>query len=236
MNPISEVFKCDCMEYMKDVPDKFFDLSIVDPPYGIGISKNETIGRRKKDKVLTNYKSKYWDNKQPEKHYFDELFRISKNCIIWGANYFTQYIPTSSSWIVWDKNISPNLTFSQFELAYTSYKYGGKIIKINRSKWCNCVSNNDRLAKINQKIHPTQKPVELYGLILKKYAKEGDKIFDSHLGSQSSRIAAYKLGFDFWGCELDPDYFKSGCERFEKECNGIITLENGKTITQQSLF
>lgn len=224
MNPISEVYNIDCMDFMRDKSDKFFDLAVVDPPYGINAEQGTNRASRKqfKDKVYG------WDNTPPNIEYFTELQRVSKNQIIWGANYFIELIPnaTSKSWLVWDKK-NPGRCFADAELAWCSNIDNVRIIDLKRVQELNKQDGG--------KIHPTQKPITLYSWILKNYAKPGQKILDTHLGSQSSRIAAYKLGFDFWGCELDPEYFREGCERFEKEINGIIKV-NGVTIQQTKLF
>lgn len=218
--PISEVYNVDCMEYMKSIPDKFFDLAVVDPPYGINI--NVSIGRRKGDKH-SGRKKAIWDSKYPDKCYFNELFRISKNQIIWGANYMISQIPYDSScWLMWDKKFSDEVSFSQYELAWTSFKSTCK--KFDKSP-----------TSSKRKFHPTQKPVDLYAWILKYYAKEGDKILDTHLGSGSSRIAAYKLGFDFYATEIDKEYFDAQEERFRCECFGEIKTEKG-TLVQTNLF
>ena len=183
LNPKSEAYNIDCMEYMKNIPDKYFDLAIVDPPYGIKINNN--MGRRAGDKK-SSYKKIEWDNNIPSKKYFEELFRISKNQIIWGANYFN--MPPTKCFIVWRKpQISEGVSFSMLEYAWTSFNSTSK-------EWIGISNEANR-------IHPTQKPVVLYAWLLNKYAKQGDKILDTHLGSGSSRIAAYKLGFDFVGCE-----------------------------------
>ena len=197
---ISEVHNIDCVEYMKTLPDNYFDLAIVDPPYGIG----EADGRcrtRKKHNNRVKHTKKNWDTERPSAEYWRQLFRVSKNQIVWGANYFTEYLPASMGWIFWDKKIGGD--FSDGELAYTSFNRALKMV----TKW----SGNNGIPRI----HPTQKPVALYKWLLKNYAKPGDKIFDSHMGSQSSRLAAWDMGFDYWGCELDPDYFQQGCKRFD---------------------
>jgi site-specific DNA-methyltransferase (adenine-specific) len=197
--PISETYNIDCNEFMATCKDKQFDLAIVDPPYGININHN--MGRRKGDKK-SNYKPAVWDNKPPDKSYFIELERISKNQIIWGANHFISLWPYDSPcWILWDKKFSDEVTFAQFELAWTSFDSTCKKF--------------DMFPTGGNRIHPTQKPVQLYKWLLKNYAKEGDTIFDSHLGSGSSRIACYEGGFDFVGCELDKEYFDAGNKRFE---------------------
>ena len=231
MSQISETYNIDCLEYMKSIPDNFFDLAVVDPPYGIGeSSKNRNgihklidkkTGRRYLIKINNEIKS--WDNEAPKEDYFIELKRVSKNQIIFGANHFIESIKkaNSSSWIVWDKCNSGS-DFADCELAWTSFK---KAVRQFRFMWNGMlqgkqsfknghISEGDQ-SKHEKRIHKTQKPVILYKWILQNYAKPGQKIFDSHLGSQSSRIAAWDMGFDFYGCELDEDYFKQGNERFE---------------------
>lgn len=213
---VSDVRLMDCMDFMKDFPDKYFDLSIVDPPYGINIVApgKRTLGKRKEQPGWTNYKESNWDANTPDQSYFDELFRVSKNQIIWGGNYFT--LPPSKGWIVWDKHQPEGVSFAQAELAYSSFDRSVKMFETSRANIGNTVSNNKRLAAANAKIHPTQKPIALYKWLLKNYAKPGDKILDTHLGSGSSRIAAYDMGFDFYATELDADYFAAQEERFQR--------------------
>ena len=221
--PISEVYNCDCVDYMKTIEDKFFDLAIVDPPYGINRGgQTETFTNNPKHK-RKEHKQKDWDKNRPDAEYWQELFRISKHQIVWGANYFTGYLPPSMGWVFWDKG--QDLSMSDGELAFTSFEKALRRVIINRAE----------IMK-DGAIHPTQKPVKLYKWLLKNYAKQCDKIFDSHMGSQSSRIAAYKLGFDFWGCELDKEYFDEGCKRFERECNGVYEQKNGEQIIQNKLW
>lgn len=220
-HPFSLVYNIDCMEYMQSLPDKHFDLAIVDPPYGL--DKKSTHGRGKlKDRCLNRGNIQKWDIR-PTEEYFNELFRVSKNQIIWGGNYFP--LPPTRCFVCWDKQqVWEN--FSQCELAWTSYDKPAKLITIS-----------NRGAHIDHvDWHPTAKPVELYAYLLKTFAKEGNKILDTHLGSGSSRIAAYKLGFDFVGCEIDKEYFNKSEKRFQQECLGVIELPNGKQIIQQSLF
>lgn len=235
---ISNVENIDCMEGMKGFPDKFFDLAVVDPPYGIGEdgSKNHS---RSKLAVSKNYKGFHGgDFEAPQQSYFDELFRVSKNQIIWGANHFISKIPFNSScWIVWDKVNGKN-DFADCELAWTSFL---SAVRMLRFMWHGFMQGIDYNGKMNgnkslneNRIHPTQKPIALYKWLLQNYAKPGDKILDTHLGSQSSRIAAYKLGFDFWGYEIDQDYFKQGCERFEKAI--AEPLFDVKHYTQSNIF
>jgi site-specific DNA-methyltransferase (adenine-specific) len=188
----------DCMEYMKTLPDKAFDLAIVDPPYGIGASKM-TMGSGKHKFT----KDKEWDCAIPNKSYFNELFRVSKNQIIWGGNYFTEHLPPSKHWVIWDKQ-NPNLSFAEGEMAW-----------VNKGKLLRIFKHYSARVEDGGKIHPTQKPVALYKWLLTNYAKPGDKILDTHLGSGSSRIAAYEMGFDFVGCEIDKDYFEAQEKRWE---------------------
>ena len=196
-----ELLNIDCMEYMATVPDKYFDLAIVDPPYGIGINHN--MGRRKGDKK-SSYKPAEWDNCSPQEIYFKELFRISKHQTIWGANYFISKMPYDSScWLLWDKIFSEEVTFSQFEIAWTSFNGTCEKFEFHPSKQHN-------------RIHPTQKPIQLYKWILKNHAKPDFKIIDTHLGSGSSAIAAHDFGIaEFVGCEIDKEYFEAAVKRFE---------------------
>jgi site-specific DNA-methyltransferase (adenine-specific) len=185
----------DNMELMARYPDKYFDLAIVDPPYGINV--NESIGRRKGMKH-SGHKKAVWDNEIPTAEYFDELFRVSKNQIIWGANYFV--MPPTKCFIIWDKCYSEDVTFSRYEYAWSSFNITSKGFVFNGQ------ANKD-------KIHPTQKPVALYKWLLDKYAKENDKILDTHLGSGSIAIACHDYGFDLTACELDKEYFDKAMQR-----------------------
>ena len=197
-----EILNIDCMEYMKTLPDNAFDLAIVDPPYGINI--NTSIGRRKGNKKSDYKKFAGNDSSIPNKDYFTELKRVSKEQIVWGGNYMTEYLPPSPCWVMWDKGFSADVSFAQFELAWTSFNSSAKKFDFNAA------ANHGR-------IHPTQKPVKLYQWLLDKYAKPGDKILDTHLGSGSSAIAAHYAGFDFVGMELDKHYYDLACERFKKD-------------------
>jgi site-specific DNA-methyltransferase (adenine-specific) len=204
------------MEYMRGFADKKFDLAIADPPYGLPSSS--THGRGKlKDRILNKGDIHRWDIR-PQQEFFDELLRVSKNVIIWGGNYFA--LPPSRCVLVWDK-CQPWENFSQVEIAWTNMDSPARIFKFDNRK--------------GGKIHPTQKPVELYAWIINNYAKLGGVIFDPMMGSQSSRIAAYKLGCDYIGCEIDDDYFKKGCERFEFECKNI-RKESSLIYEQVTLF
>jgi site-specific DNA-methyltransferase (adenine-specific) len=185
----------DNMELMARYPDKYFDLAIVDPPYGINI--NESIGRYKGQKH-SGQKKVTWDNEIPTKDYFNELFRVSVNQIIWGGNYFN--LPPTKCFLIWDKLFSEDLSFSMYEMAWTSFLTTAKGFKYNPTL--------DR-----PKAHPTQKPVALYKWLLHKYAKEGDKILDTHLGSGSIAIACHDYKFDLTACELDKEYFDKAMQR-----------------------
>ena len=231
MTPISEVLNIDCMIYMKDVPDKWFDLAIVDPPYGIGEDGSRNKSRGSRRAKAKDYHPFYGGDKEsPSKEYFSELMRISKNQIIWGANHFISKIPYDSScWIVWDKRNGEN-DFADCELAWTSFKTAVRKFSF---LWSGMFQENTRNKE--ERIHPTQKPVALYHYLLKNYAKPGNRIFDSHLGSGSSRIAAYKMGFDFYATEIDPFYFNAQENRFRRDCFGEIKI-NGQLITQKTLF
>ena len=227
----SEVFNTDCLEYMRTLPDKAFQLAIADPPYGIGEdgASNHSRGLLAKP---TKYTPKEWDKSAPDKEFFLELCRVSRHQIIWGANHFIENLPrqNASCWIVWDKE-NGTTDFADCELAWTSLPCA---VRLFRFMW-NGMLQGDMSHK-EVRIHPTQKPVALYAWLLNKFAKPGDRIFDPMMGSQSSRIAAYKMGFDYVGCELDKEYFDKGCERFNRECKGEVVTKDGNVIKQMSLF
>jgi site-specific DNA-methyltransferase (adenine-specific) len=204
--PKSEVFLLDCIEGMKRYADNHFDLAIVDPPYGINAGKMTMGSGRHKFS-----KGKDWDSATPRVEYWNELFRVSKNQIVWGGNYFTDYLPITQHWLVWDKR-NPNLSFAEGELAWVR---SGKNLRIFKH-YSAQVENGG-------KIHPTQKPVKLYDWILSNYVKEGDLILDTHLGSGSSRIAADKAGFDFVGFEIDEEYYQAQEKRF-RDYKSQLTL------------
>jgi site-specific DNA-methyltransferase (adenine-specific) len=234
--PLSEVKNIDCMEGMKQYPDKFFELAIVDPPYGIGASNFGSYGIVKKR--FTTYKKKDWDNSPPNIDYFLELIRVSKNQIIWGGNYFLWALTPCTKWIIWDKIIPDGCDFGEYELAWTSDFAKGKIFRLTGS-WNNGGNTKDlsRLQK-PRRIHPTQKPVALYKWLLKNYAKPGDKILDTHLGSGSSRIAAYDMGFDFTAFEIDKDYFEAQEKRFQdhiKQLSLFVPSSNNDLNTPNQL-
>jgi site-specific DNA-methyltransferase (adenine-specific) len=185
------------MELMKRYPDNYFDLAIVDPPYGIERFKKggSHINKHGSEKGQ-------WNNEKPTKEYFNELFRVSKNQIIWGANNFE--LPTSEYFIIWQKSNAEDFSFAMCEMAWTNCKVPAKVFKHFH------VQTEDK-----NKIHPTQKPIELYKWLLDKYAKPNDKILDTHLGSMSIAIAAHDYGFELVGCELDVDYYNKGIERLK---------------------
>lgn len=193
MVSINVAYNMDCMEAMRKMPDKCFDLAVVDPPYGISITDS---GRLRK----YNANEKRWDDSAPSEEYFRELLRVSKNQIIWGGNYFN--LPPCRGFVIWDKQQPEDISFASCEFAWSSFDVSARTFYYSalRSK--------------ESRIHPTQKPTALYAWIFQHYAKPGDKILDTHLGSGSSRIAAYDAGLDFVGYEIDKDYFDKQEERF----------------------
>ena len=200
----------DNMELMKRYPDNHFDLAIVDPPYGINLANmNMGIGNTKKASKAKNrkWKAKDWDNATPTKEYFHELFRVSKNQIIWGGNYFD--LPPCKKFIVWDKEIPDGLSFSDCEMAWTSFSGANKIFKYSAYK------------NKAEKFHPTQKPPQLYKYCLDKYAKQGDKILDTHLGSGSIAIACHDYNFELTACELDKEYYNASIQRIKNHISQI---------------
>ncbi|MCP5326783.1 MAG: site-specific DNA-methyltransferase [Oceanospirillaceae bacterium] len=202
----SVVYNEDCIEGLKRFSDNYFDLAIVDPPYGINASKG-TWGSSNKGKV-TNYGKKDWDKQTPEQDYFLELRRVSKNQIVWGANHFISRMPFDSScWLVWDKQNTGD--FADCELAWCSFNTA---VRKFVYRWNGMLQQNMKNNEI--RIHPTQKPVALYEWILQNYASEGNLILDTHVGSGSSRIACDKGGFNFTGFEIDKDYWEAQEKRF----------------------
>lgn len=224
-----ELLNIDCMEYMAGCPDKKFDLAIVDPPYGIG--ENASRGGKKYGKAAASskkYTIKNWDDNSPEKKYFDELIRISKNQIIFGANHFISKIPYDSScWIVWDKNNADN-HYADCELAWTSFKSSVRKIKYT---WNGMIQENMKNKEI--RIHPTQKPITLYRWLLDNYAKSGDLILDTHAGSFSSAVACKEKGFSGVFCELDKEYFDGGKLRVDKASRQYELIKPEKAVNEQ---
>lgn len=195
MIELNSFLNMDCMDGMKQFPDKYFELAIVDPPFGIGAAKM----KRGNSKIQPD-KNKTWDNAPPAKEYFNELFRTSKNQIIWGGNYFS--LEPTRCFLIWDKGESMyERSFAECELAWTSFDESARMFKYNPNQL--------------DRIHPTQKPIKLYEWLLGKYAHTGDKILDTHVGSASSLIACHNLHFDYVGFELDPDYYRDATARLE---------------------
>jgi site-specific DNA-methyltransferase (adenine-specific) len=211
MDYINKFINDDCMKHTVNMPDKCYDLAIVDPPYGIGISKRKSIGKRGKTICLTTYKQSNWDAKIPDKSYFDELFRISKNQIIWGGNYFSMYLPGSAGWFVWNKRQPEEFSMAHAELAFTSFDRAIRMKEFKRNEVQSCGQKDNP----NRKIHQCQKPIALYKHLLKLYAKPGDKIIDTHVGSASSLIAFMDAGYEYTGFEIDKDYYDAACKRIE---------------------
>ena len=187
-----KLYNADCMEVMKTFKDKQFDLAIIDPPYGVDINSSGTHFKEK-------YEVKDWDKATPNDEYFKELKRVSKNQIIWGGNYFLDRLGNCKCFIIWDKKIAEGMSFAMCEMAWTSFRNGAKIY--------------NRTATQLNRIHPTQKPVQLYKWLLQNYAKEGDTILDTHFGSLSIGIACHDLGFDLTAIELDKDYYEMAKKR-----------------------
>lgn len=210
MLELNGFYNMDCMDGVKQFPDKYFELAIVDPPYGIGESERKRENNQSakwKNPIKKVHSIKSWDSNPPNQNYFDELFRVSQNQIIFGANYFIDKINIPSmGWIFWDKKNGES-DFSDGELAFTSFNKG-----LRKFEW---LWNGFQKQRPEIRIHPTQKPVALYHWLLKNYAKQGDKILDTHVGSASSLIACYDMGFDYIGFELDKEYFEQATERLE---------------------
>ena len=269
----SDVFNMDCVEYMRTLPDNFFDIAICDPPYGDADSGDfqfgentstnnrlrfhggdrweryykptgiHTQGENVEDKVQKAVNHAYgcrfsrysvgqsdsklqridWDV-APQQEFFDELFRVSKNQVIWGGNYF--FLPPTRCFLVWRKlSISEKFSMAMCEYAWTSFKGNAKLFE-----------SVPQRGKYSGKFHPTEKPIALYNWILDLFAKDGDKIFDPMMGSQSSRCAAFLSGYDYCGCEIDEYYFNKGNEFFERICHGVDIDEKGNKIIQTKLF
>lgn len=216
MLELDKLYNLDCMQGMKEFPDKYFDLAIVDVPYGIGESKKAHLRGGKQFgnslAIGTEYALKQWDKQPPPAEYFAELMRVSKNQIIWGANHFISRIPFDSScWIVWDKDNGEN-DFADCELAWTSFSTA---VRRYKYRWHGMIQQNMKEKEV--RIHPTQKPVSLYAWLLEKYAKYGDVILDTHVGSASSLVACYRCGFHFVGFEIDTEYYEAANERLSTE-------------------
>lgn len=213
---MNKVHLCDCMEFMKGIPNKYYELAIIDPPYGIDVANmNMGAGKSARCSNIENrmWKPKDWDAEQPTEEFFSELQRVSVNQVIWGGNYFK--LSPTRCFVVWDKGAGMRgRSFSECEYAWTSFKSSARIIEANPVQ--------------PSRIHPTQKPVALYKWLLKNYAKPNDKIFDSHVGSGSIRIACHDMGFDFEGCEIDKDYWEAQEARFQQHYSKKICLHRRK--------
>lgn len=216
----SEVHHCDCIEFMHSLPDNAFSLAIADPPYGL--DKKSTQGAGKLRNRTLNKHDMSWDVR-PSKFFFEELQRVSKHVIIWGGNYFD--LGPCRCFVCWDKQqVWPN--FSQCEFAWTDYDKPAKHVTIS--------NRGGAIDSVNW--HPTAKPVDLYIYLLQTFGEPGISVFDPMMGSQSSRIAAYKMGYDYCGCEIVEEYYAKGCDRFNQECLGVTKGANGKTYRQTSIF
>lgn len=210
-------YNMDCMEGMRQFPDKFFDLAIVDPVYG-DVTKGgymthnvgQHIGTGKANQK--GYHAGLWQQEKTGAEYFEELRRVSKNQIVWGGNYFTDSLPPSQCWIIWDKQHPEGITFADAELAWTSFDAATRIF---RFMWNGMLQGNMKDKEF--RIHPTQKPVTLYEWIIDKFCKPGDTILDTHVGSGSSLIAAHRRNHKFVGFEIDPTYYETAKARIENE-------------------
>jgi site-specific DNA-methyltransferase (adenine-specific) len=211
-----EITNEDNMELMKRYPDNYFQLAICDPPYGISESnkqrKNKPCKKWKSAKNDIQYIKKEWDNSIPNKEYFDELKRVSKNQIIWGGNYMTEYLPPKMGWIFWDKKTGES-DFGDGELAWTSFNKA-----LRKFEW---MWSGFKKQRPEERLHPTQKPVALYKWLLDKYAKPNDKILDTHAGSASIAIACHDYGFNLTCCELDPEYYEKAVQRIKNHVSQI---------------
>jgi site-specific DNA-methyltransferase (adenine-specific) len=211
------IYNQDCLEAMKLMKDNQFDLAIVDPPYGIGVNKGgHTLAGNGNFKggnfkvKAKKYDGGEWDSERPTQEYFKELQRVSKNQIIWGGNYFSDLLPASSCWVVWDKDNGDSYQ-ADCELAFCSFNTA---VRKFRFRWWGLLQEN--MKNKEQRIHPTQKPVKLYEWLLMNYAKEGDKILDTHLGSGSIAIACHNLGYNLEGYELDKEYYDNALKRIKE--------------------
>lgn len=208
----SDFLNIDCMEYMKGLEDDYFDLVIADPPYGLNLANNPFRGKFEKSS---------WDLMVPSDVFFMELMRVSRNQIIWGGNYFS--LPPTKGFVIWDKKQGETFSSAMCEYAWTSFDVPAKIFRFDARKR-------------GENIHPTQKPIALYAWLLKNYAKEGDLVFDPMAGSGNSRIAAYQMGFDYVGCEINPTYYYDAVEHYNKLCRGIYRDKQGREVVQGDLF
>lgn len=205
----NKIINADCLEILKQLPDKCIDLVLTDPPYGINVAKNGKVGGEKCCKP-TDYGAKEWDSEIPNKEIFEEIMRVSKNQIIFGGNYFVEYLKNSPCWIVWDKLNTGN--FADCELAWTSFK---SAVRKYEFLWNGMIQQNMKNKEV--RIHPTQKPVDLFGMILRDYSNKGDLILDCFSGSGTTAIACHKLKRRFICIEKDKDYYEASVKRLEEE-------------------
>lgn len=218
------IYNCDNMELMKQTPDNYYSLALVDPPYGIGATKKMGVNKKK------GYNPKpwiggQWDDSIPTDEYFKELFRVSKNQIIWGGNYFN--LPPSRCFFIWDKK--QRIDQADCEMAWASFDKSARIYEFWNSKLIGFMNPN--------RFHPTEKPVDLYKWLLQNNAKPNDKILDTHLGSGSIAIACHDFGFELTACELDKDYYKASIERIKKHCSqGSLFAPEELLQQNQTLF
>ena len=223
----------DNMDLMAELGEKEIPLAIVDPPYGIGEDSDKISEYNSKpceswtSRKPKKYDKKEWDNKPPSQEYFNELIRVSKKQIIWGGNYFTDKLPVSGGWIVWDKMVVMP-TFSDGELAWCS---DGDSVKFARFLWAGY-----RKCEETDRFHPTQKPIALYKWLLSRYAKPGDRILDTHGGSGSICIACHDLGFDLTWMELDEDYYNAACKRYKEHAAQQVLFEPEPEKIAQGVF
>lgn len=224
-----DLYNADCMDAMKEFPDKFFDLAIVDPPYGIGIlSMQYTKGAVRQGygshsaERRDYWKQAQWDMK-PDKKYFDELFRVSQKQIIWGGNYFADMIPPSKSFVIWDKRVHESCKNDFADCEYAWLSPGMGVARIYRYLWFGYVQSD--MKNKEERFHPTQKPTSLYLWLLDNYAKKGFKILDTHAGSASSLVACHRAGIDGWGFEIDRDYYKQAKLRLDRERDQVSIFE-----------
>lgn len=229
-----DIRNCDCMDLMREYPDNHFELAIVDPPYGIGASRGTVANIKSKKwrhaEDSRDYKPKKWDSSIPKGDYFTELKRVSVNQIIWGGNYFIQYLEPTKGVIVWDK-LNGDSMFGDGEFAWSSFNKKLRIFKYLMNGFQNQTGES--------RIHPTQKPIALYKWLLQNYAKEGDKILDTHMGSGSIAIACHYMRYNLTACELDPDYYQAACERIKRETAQLDIFQEAEpalTPAQQELI
>ncbi len=220
--PLLDLRLADCMAVMRETADNAYDLAIVDPPYGIGWDgENDTMsagmrkdGSQRKNETWSNWKpkgyaKKAWDQEPPPPEYFTELRRVSKRQIVWGGNYFTENLPPSGGWVTWEKGVPETMSLSQCELAWTNCRNSVRHIRLLWAGYKKCEES--------ERMHPTQKPVKLYDWLLANFAKPGDRILDTHMGSGSIAIACHYRGHPLTACEIDADYYAAAVERIQRE-------------------